>query len=378
MIKKGLAVAVILLFIGMCVVPSTAVTDFKDVSTVRFDGNTLYVGGSGPNNYTSIQSAIDDAVDGDTVFVYDDSSPYYENIVLEKTTIKLIGENRDTTIIDGNNSGSIIEVYSNDSIISGFTIQNSGHKDTDTGIYLRGGRNIAENNKLINNKYGIHLNNGDDHSVIRRNIICENDIGVRLRQADFIVTENYIYNNKNYGIRSYIRRPGGEISKNIVCNNSHGISQNGLGSVYIFGNIVTNHSDIGISSLESHNNTIESNEIRDNNYGVYIRYGLANRIIKNNFINNTNQSFFINYLSGYYFFRITSGKNLFLRNYWDDHNTRLPRLIEGKMVNGFSFINTFLVGLTLFGLPLIQIPVIETRMIDYDLLPASEPFDIEV
>ena len=39
-------------------------------------GNTLYVGGSGPKNYSTIQEAINDASDGDTVFVYDDSSPY--------------------------------------------------------------------------------------------------------------------------------------------------------------------------------------------------------------------------------------------------------------------------------------------------------------
>jgi len=54
--------------------------DVKTVSPVSFDGNTLYVGGMGPNNYTSIQSAIDDAVDGDTVFVY--SGFYYERIFI--------------------------------------------------------------------------------------------------------------------------------------------------------------------------------------------------------------------------------------------------------------------------------------------------------
>jgi len=51
----------------------------------------LYVGGSVPNNYTTIQSAIDDAVDGDTVFVYDDSSPYREHLLIE-TSINLLGE----------------------------------------------------------------------------------------------------------------------------------------------------------------------------------------------------------------------------------------------------------------------------------------------
>jgi len=52
MLKKGLAVAVILLFIGMCVVPSTAVQELREKpSPISFDGNTLYVGGSGEGNY---------------------------------------------------------------------------------------------------------------------------------------------------------------------------------------------------------------------------------------------------------------------------------------------------------------------------------------
>ena len=60
--------------------------------------STLYVGGSGPGNYSSIQSAIDAASDGDTVFVY--SGTYSEPITIEKK-LNLIGEEKTTTIIDG-------------------------------------------------------------------------------------------------------------------------------------------------------------------------------------------------------------------------------------------------------------------------------------
>ena len=69
----------------------------------------MYVGGSGPGNYTRIQSAIDYAFDGDTVFVYDDSSPYYENIEVKKS-VYLIGENKDTTIINGGGNLQVITV----------------------------------------------------------------------------------------------------------------------------------------------------------------------------------------------------------------------------------------------------------------------------
>ena len=41
-------------------------------------GNILYVGGNGPNNYTKIQDAINNANNGDTVYVY--NATYWENI----------------------------------------------------------------------------------------------------------------------------------------------------------------------------------------------------------------------------------------------------------------------------------------------------------
>ena len=84
-------------------------------------GTTLYVGGSGPNNYTKIQDAVDNASDGDTVFVYDDSSPYYENIEIHKS-INLIGENRNNTIIDGGEHGNAVNVTADWVNISMFAI----------------------------------------------------------------------------------------------------------------------------------------------------------------------------------------------------------------------------------------------------------------
>lgn len=41
-------------------------------------GDTLYVGGDGPGNYSTIQAAIDNASGGDSVFVY--KGIYHENV----------------------------------------------------------------------------------------------------------------------------------------------------------------------------------------------------------------------------------------------------------------------------------------------------------
>jgi pectin methylesterase-like acyl-CoA thioesterase len=69
------------------------------------NGATLYVGGRGLENYTLIQSAINAASNGDTVFVY--KGIYHENLIINKS-IYLIGENKSITIIDGNKSANIV------------------------------------------------------------------------------------------------------------------------------------------------------------------------------------------------------------------------------------------------------------------------------
>ena len=60
--------------------------------------NTLYVGGTGKGNYSSIKEAINIALNGNLIYVYNGS--YFENISINKS-INLIGENNEHTIIYG-------------------------------------------------------------------------------------------------------------------------------------------------------------------------------------------------------------------------------------------------------------------------------------
>jgi hypothetical protein len=93
-----LTIGVVILFLGTCINPIIAINNVKKPSIPFRSGNTLYVGGIGPGNYTSIQDAIDNASIGDTVFVY--NGTYYEIITIDKS-INLVGEDRYNTIIDG-------------------------------------------------------------------------------------------------------------------------------------------------------------------------------------------------------------------------------------------------------------------------------------
>jgi len=76
-----------------------------------------------PDDYPTIQEAINHAKDGDTVFVR--SGIYYEHVVVNKT-ISLIGENRSDTIIDGSGTGIILDIVANGTAVRGFKIQNGG------------------------------------------------------------------------------------------------------------------------------------------------------------------------------------------------------------------------------------------------------------
>ena len=74
-----------------------------------------------------IQAAIDYSIDGDSILVA--AGTYYENINFNGKSISVIGEDRETTIIDGSQNGSVVVFDSEEtisSILRGFTIQN-GH-----------------------------------------------------------------------------------------------------------------------------------------------------------------------------------------------------------------------------------------------------------
>jgi parallel beta-helix repeat protein len=215
MIRKWLAVGIILLFVGTCIIPAIAQNTENSPSTSR--GNWLYVGGTGPGNYTRIQNAIDNASDGNTVFVYDDSSPYMEHLWIN-SSIQLVGENVETTVIDGQYYHRTIWSMATGVTVHGFTIlgclsfggrscfiENNcfkleNHENWAAINFFSGSYNIITNNIICNAECGIAVNDGTSNCTISQNTVISSKIGIYIRGHEspgslYIAQFNIVENN---------------------------------------------------------------------------------------------------------------------------------------------------------------------------------------
>jgi hypothetical protein len=175
LLRKGLAVGIILLFVATAIIPSTAQNTNKP-SLPTSSGNWLYVGGNGPGNYSTIQAAIDDANIGDTIYVY--SGIYYEQIrISNASSLTLIGENMWNTIIDGEGAHAAVIICTYDNIFSNFTVQHTYNTwPRDSGIFVSGSNNVITHNRIILNPgCGISCGIGD---TITENLVYDNGIGI--------------------------------------------------------------------------------------------------------------------------------------------------------------------------------------------------------
>jgi parallel beta-helix repeat protein len=245
--------------------------------------------------YETIQEAIDapETLDGHTVIV--DAGEFHENVVINKT-ISLLGENRDSTTIDGKGVGTVISIEASNVTVREFTVQNSGTDSPDSGISIRWESHVqVEDNNIKKCHNGISAIFSGGQHLIRNNKVteCTGD-AIYLGGYDNIVEGNTV-TKSNHSVSLFFSR-GNMIRGNSISDNSRGIYLCASSENTIARNNIINNTAYGIFLVEfSSNNTIFENTVAGNSYGVEAINSGENKLHHNRFVENHNQA----YLSGY-------------------------------------------------------------------------------
>ena len=314
-----------------------------------------------PQDYPTIQAAINAASPGDTIQV--SAGTYNENVVVNKA-VYLIGENPSTTIINAKGTGTVVSVAASNVVITNFTIQNSGTGWPNSGILIDtvNGCTIS-NNIIINNYYGIWLKNSLNN-ILSSNIIINNQYGIWMESSsnNILLNNSLTLNQYNLGVWGlalshfvqnidvtnyvnnkpiyyWVNRHKGQVPadagyvalvnsteiivKNLtITNNGQGILLAYTQNSSIDNNNITNNW-VGIELYNSFNNTLSSNNIANNQYGTWLFYSTNNTLRDNNVINNLQRGIELFYSSNnkiYHnnFNNTQQTTNLESTNLWDN------------------------------------------------------------
>ncbi|MCK4734171.1 MAG: right-handed parallel beta-helix repeat-containing protein, partial [Methanophagales archaeon] len=229
-----------------------------------------------PEDYPTIEAAVDAARAGNTIIVGD--GIYTENVKVNKSlTIKSTSGNpADTIVLAADPDADVFSVTADYVTISGFTV-GGAVEHTDAGIYLdNASYSYISDNTISNNSFGIYLRDSSNNSIVSNTVSSNNYDGICL----------YYHNNDN------------NIRNNTVLNNSDGISLYGSDSNNILDNNVPNcriclahfsnnnklinNNVHGIALASSNNNSIIRNKVSSNvGFGIYLINSSKNYIVEN-------------------------------------------------------------------------------------------------
>lgn len=299
---------------------------------------TLYVGGAGPGNYTTIQEAIDDANTDDAVYVY--GGTYYENVIVNKT-LSLVGEDRDATVIIGNGTGDVVYIAADWANFTGFTVTGSGPNwINNAGVTLDSAQHCYLSDvNASGNVNGIYLS-FSNNNTITNNIASSNSFsGIHIYRSDNNTVANNIaaWNNETAGAGVFLRSSdNGAITNNTISNNFNGFEIDGSNVNLIANNIVHSNSDYGMSLGGSNGNIIEGNDFTLNSRHDLVLLGSNDNTIASNSFSSKGLASI--YLAASFndtiVLNVMAGNGVYVSGYsvedWNAHTIDTSNTVNGK------------------------------------------------
>ena len=282
-----------------------------------------------PDNYPTIQTAIDHASAGDTVYVK--AGVYYEMLVINKT-LTLAGEDRASTVINANQSEwsdrDIIDVYANNVTITGFTVENAfGTPEpvsSPSGIVLKSTSNCNVSNNIIAYVFhggGIVLD-GSSNCTIEGNYIKNSSSGISIAgnnneliiDGSNLIADNIVVGSFGSGISMGSNTVNNKIMDNYFGNCSgSGLSMESCSNNTFVGNTFAYNQFAGIHidpTPTTTNNTFYHNDFVENIF--------EKEVLQVDLLGDKNS---YNELANYW----DNGKE---GNYWSDYLTIYPNATE--------------------------------------------------
>ena len=215
-----------------------------------------------------IHKAIDHAHRGDTLLVQKGFYKEHDIIIPKKLVIIGIG----FPVIDAESKFQAFIIKSDSVTIKGLQIQNIGEASlTDmAGIKIVNAKYvIIIGNRLINNTFGVYIQNSTRCEIIDNIIIC------------YIKDEL----NGGNGIHAW-RSDHLLVKRNSISGHRDGIYFEFVTNSNIIGNISYNNARYGLHFMFSHNNTYTKNTFKDNGAGVAVMYSKGVIMTDNYFLHN--------------------------------------------------------------------------------------------
>lgn len=282
-----------------------------------------------PDDYSTIQAAIDASSNGDLILVEADT--YTENIDFLGKEITVRSEDGpETTIIDGGQNHAVVdfndENITRDSVIDGFTLTNGLGYGGGVVINAYYASPTIINNIIVENSTPYGAEGGGIYArdltapLIRNNIIANNvasgrggGISISQGSVDAIIDNNIIYNNTaQNGGGIYIQF--GLLTNNIIYDNS--VSNNG-GGIYL-------------NDATLINNIIYNNSADDNGGGIYLGGGPSS-ITNCSIIDNSAYDGGGFYASSVFYSIVTN------TIVWGNHATYNTQIRDGGVSSTFTY-----------------------------------------
>ncbi len=316
-----------------------------------------------PGKGKTISEAIKKATAGDTLFI--NTGLYKESDINVNKRLFIIGKGN--PVIDGQKKSEIFVISADSAVITGLTVQNTGTSSMSDMAAIRIQKAdyvIISDNKLLNNTYGVYIQNSA-RSIVRDNFIKTNTDkeynsgnGVHVwRGEGLLILNNKIYghrdgiylefvikskvvgntsvNNKRYGLH-FMFSHNDEYRNNLFSKNGSGVAVMFSNHVEMYGNTFQDNwgdASYGLLLKEITDGVIEHNIFTKNTVGIYMEGATRIHTQKNLFKDNgwamriqasSSQGSFVgnNFISNT-FDVATNGTmvmNVFKQNYWDKYD----------------------------------------------------------